>query len=86
MKNLLLQVLKYAIFLFVGLLLLWLAFRSIDLNLLFDEMRHARFIYPLMVMIPGIIAHGIRAARWNIMIRALGYKTNFFSTFHAVMM
>lgn len=85
MKTILLQVVKYLIFLAVGLVLLWLAFRSLDFNLLLHEIRNARFIYPLLVAVPGLIAHGIRAARWNIMIRGLGYKTNFFSTFHAVM-
>ncbi|MDP2423829.1 MAG: lysylphosphatidylglycerol synthase transmembrane domain-containing protein, partial [Bacteroidales bacterium] len=86
MKNNILSVLKYLVFLLIGLLLLWLALRGLNFEKIWSEFRAARYSWLLMAMIPGFISHISRAARWNIMIESMGYKTRLFSTFHAVMM
>lgn len=78
--------LKYLLFLLIGLLLLWLALRGLDFTKIWVEIEAARYSWLLLAMIPGFISHLSRAARWNIMINSMGYKTRLSSTFHAVMM
>lgn len=86
MKKIIVATLKYILFLSVGLVLLWLALRSLDFSKIVQEFRNARYIWILLSLIPAFIAFVSRAARWSIMINALGYKTNISSTFHATIM
>lgn len=86
MKKTLLAILRYLLFLSIGLGLLWLALRGLDLSKIGQEFRQAKYFWILLSIIPAIIAMISRAIRWNIMIEAMGYKTTLMSTFHAVMM
>lgn len=86
MKSGLLNIAKFLLFLFIGIGLLWMALRGLDFEQIWDEFRSARYFWLVLVLVPGLISHLSRAARWNIMINSLGYKTGLFSTFHAVMM
>lgn len=86
MKKTILAILKYLFFLSVGLGLLWLALRGLDFEKIAAEFKNAKYGWLLLSLVPGFIAHLSRAARWNIMIKALGYKTTLGSTFHATIM
>ena len=86
MKKTILAILKYLFFLSVGLGLLWLALRGLDFEKIAVEFKNAKYGWLLLSLVPGFIAHLSRAARWNIMINALGYKTTLGSTFHATIM
>jgi glycosyltransferase 2 family protein len=78
--------LRYIFFLSVGLGLLWLALRGLDFSKIGQEFRQAKYLWILLSIVPAFIAHISRAARWNIMINAMGYKTTLGSTFHATIM
>jgi uncharacterized protein (TIRG00374 family) len=69
----------------VGLALLWLVFRKIDLRAVAEEIRSADYKWLLLSIILGIISHIARALRWNILIRSMGYKNETVTTFYAVM-
>jgi len=78
-------VIQYVFFLLIGLVLLWLVFRKIDVSEVVAEIRAAKYVWLLFSIILGIFSHIARAMRWNILIRSLGYKTDTPTTFYAVM-
>ncbi len=80
-----LSVLNYVIFLLLGVLFLWLAFRKQDPQEIIDSIAHADYMWILLGIGAGILSHIARAARWNILIRSLGYKPKLTTTFYAVM-
>jgi len=81
------KVFKYLIVLSVGLLLLYLAFRGQDIHQMISDLRKADLKWVFLAMLVSLIAHVIRAFRWNLMIGSLGHETPpLMSTFHAVIM
>ncbi|MFP4467855.1 MAG: lysylphosphatidylglycerol synthase transmembrane domain-containing protein [Bacteroidales bacterium] len=85
MKSRLRRYAKVLLFLCIGLLILWLITRGQDLELIRREFRQANYGWILLAMLAALMSHFIRAVRWNMLIRALGYQTNPFQTFFAVM-
>lgn len=85
MKKHILSVIQYLFFLLIGLVLLWLVFRKIDVKDVAAEIRTARYEWLLLSIILGVFSHIARAMRWNILIRSMGYKTDTPTTFYAVM-
>ncbi|MCK4637978.1 MAG: flippase-like domain-containing protein [Bacteroidales bacterium] len=85
MKKKIIAVFKYLVFLFIGLFLLWLVFRKLDLHLVIRQILDANYWWILLSFVFGIISHIARAIRWNILINSLGYKTKTSTTFYAVM-
>ncbi len=72
-------------FLFIGLFLLWLVFRKLDIHLVVDQILGANYYWILLSFCCAIFSHLARAARWNILINHLGNKTKLSTTFYAVM-
>lgn len=85
MKKRLLSVLNFTIFFFIGLFLLWLVFRKIDIENVIVQISKANYWWVLLSFGFGIISHFARALRWNILINSMGYKTKASTTFYAVM-
>jgi len=85
LKKRIFSVIQYLFFLLIGIVLLWLVFRKIDINEVFHEIREARYIWLLGSIILGIFSHIARAIRWNILIRSMGYQVETSTTFFAVM-
>ncbi len=80
-----LSVFKYLIFLFLGVLFLWLAFRNLNGKEIIQQILHADYFWIVLSIIAGILSHVARAARWNILIGSMGYQTRLSTTFYAVM-
>ena len=78
-------VFQYLFFLGLGFLLLWLSFYKLDLHLLWKEIKHADYEWLLLALFFAILSHITRAARWNLMINSMGYKTRLSTTFFSVM-
>jgi len=85
LKKIILSVIQYLFFLLIGLALLWLVFRKIDIKEVAAEIRAARYEWLLLSIILGVFSHIARAMRWNILIRSMGHKTDTQTTFYAVM-
>ncbi len=85
MKKQILQTVRFLLFLSVALLLLYLAFRGIDLSQVWNELKHARYAWLLLTLPIGLLSHIFRAWRWNLLIEPLGYKPPLSHTFYAVM-
>ena len=78
-------VLQYLFFLLFGLGLLWLSFRKLDMNEVYREISNAHYGWLLLSLVVTIISHLFRAARWNLLIGSLNYKTRLSTTFYSLM-
>jgi uncharacterized protein (TIRG00374 family) len=76
---------KFVLFLGLGLLLLAWAFKNMDLRKMFEEIKHANFLWILIGMFCGVLAHASRALRWNLLLKPMGYKASNWNAFYAVM-
>jgi uncharacterized protein (TIRG00374 family) len=88
MKKKLLNVLKYAVFLGIGIFLTWWQISKMTplQKIQFREsLRHVHYIYILPVFILTIFSHISRAVRWKILIEPMGYHPKTSNTFYAVM-
>jgi len=85
LKKRVFSVIQYLFFLLIGIVLLWLVFRKIEINEVFHEIREAQYIWLLISIILGILSHIARAIRWNILIRSMGYQVETSTTFFSVM-
>ena len=79
------SVIQYIFFLGIGVLLLWLGFRKLDLQEVWADILKAEYGWLLFGLSFAVLAHIVRALRWNLLINSLGYKTRLSSTFYAVM-
>ena len=79
------QALKFIAFLFVGLALMWLAFRSVDFNKLSSELKEADYSWLLLSVFFGLLAFLSRSRRWILLINPLGYHPSFMNSFYALM-
>ena len=85
MKKKIFPVLKYLIFLAVGGVLLWLAFRGKDIGKSLNEIKNADFTWIALAIIVMLLSHIVRALRWNQLLDTLNIKTKTITTFYAVM-
>ncbi len=79
------KVLSYTLFFAIGAFFIYLAFSKIDKDETLDAISKANLMWPLVAMLAGIISCVSRAVRWRIIAEPLGYKTNFWTTFHGIM-
>lgn len=80
------QALKFLAFLFVGLLLLWLAFRNINLGRLTEDLKQANYSWLFLSVLFGFIAYLSRTRRWILLINPLGFRPSFKNSFYSLMM
>lgn len=85
MKERLLKIAKFTGFLAIGLVLLYLAFKGINLESLKDDFKDARYSWVFLSLLFALIAYVSRAVRWNLIIEPLGYKPLLKNTFFAMM-
>ena len=85
MKKGIIQFFKFLVFLVLGLLLLWLAFRNVDFRNLGEGLKEAKYIWLILSVLFATLAYISRARRWNILIFPLGHKPSLINTFYAMM-
>jgi uncharacterized protein (TIRG00374 family) len=88
MRKKIVAVIKYLIFLGIGIFFMWWQFSKMtpSQNVQFREsLRHANYIVIIPIVILAILSHLSRAVRWKIMIEPLGYKPSTSNTFYATM-
>ena len=85
MKKTILQILRIAGFLALGVLLLYFAFRGIAFNELASTLREANFWWIGLSMLFAILSLFSRARRWVLLIEPLGFKPGFKNTYHSLM-
>lgn len=85
LRKRILSIFEYLLFLGLGLILLWLSFRKLDLHEIWDDILQANYFWLLLALVFAILSHIARALRWNLLIGSMGYKTKLSTTFFAVM-
>ncbi len=85
MKKAIKQILQFIVFLLLGILLLWIAFRNVRFHELAVGLREANYIFILFSVIINIFAFLSRVRRWNLLIYPMGYKPSFLNTLNALM-
>ncbi len=66
---------KYLLFFLIGVGLLYLAFRKVDLLKMWEELRNAQYSWVLITMGLGFLTFVSRGYRWLILIETMGYRS-----------
>ncbi|MEO7120892.1 MAG: lysylphosphatidylglycerol synthase transmembrane domain-containing protein [Ginsengibacter sp.] len=88
MRKKIVGVLKYLIFLGIGIFLTWwqLSKMTHEQGVQFKEsLQHARYIVILPIFFIAILSHLSRAMRWKIMIEPMGYNPSTSNTFYSTL-
>ena len=80
----LVKALQFVFFLFIGLVLLYFAFRGIDLNNLMLEIRNADYRWVALSLLFSVLALLCRAFRWRLLIEPLDEYPKISNIFHAI--
>ena len=77
--------LKFLVFLSIGILLLYFAFKGINFSKLVDNLKTANYFWVLLGLTCGFVAFFVRAYRWNLLIEPLNYQPTLMNSYHALM-
>lgn len=77
--------LKYSILFLIGIAVLYLAFKGQDLGKIWVEIKSANYLWVTISSIAVLIAHILRALRWQMLFKSIHYKVTFWNVYHAVM-
>jgi glycosyltransferase 2 family protein len=78
------ELLQYIILLIIGIGLSWLFFRNLDVEDLKRTISTGNFSWFYLVMLVSVLVYIFRVLRWQMLIKAAGYKASFSSAFAAL--
>jgi uncharacterized protein (TIRG00374 family) len=81
-------ILKILIFFSIGIILIWLSFKDLsssDIEKIKQSFVNANYWWLFLSVLINILSHVIRAQRWKMLARPMGYETKFSNSFFAVM-
>ena len=84
MKSKILKGLQYIAFLLAGIVLLYFAFRGVDLNEMILQIRQADYRWVALSLIFAVMALIFRAIRWRLLIEPLDEYPKRINIFHAI--
>ncbi|MGM0649526.1 MAG: lysylphosphatidylglycerol synthase transmembrane domain-containing protein [Bacteroidota bacterium] len=80
------NILKFIVFIAIGIFLFWLVYKDQDFGEFFDKMKNINWIWFVPAMLVALLSHILRALRWNQLLQSMGnYNPRFLNTFFAVM-
>ncbi|MDH5609141.1 MAG: flippase-like domain-containing protein, partial [Cyclobacteriaceae bacterium] len=79
------QVFRYIIPLALAVLLLYYAFRNIDLDEFLSRVHETNFMWVYASIVLSLAGYILRAYRWNLLLKPLGYYVNTYRTTLAVL-
>lgn len=85
MQNKITSALRYVLILGIGLGLLWLSFRGINLKATLSEFNAIDYGWLSISILVSVVAFYSRAFRWNLMLRPLGHHPSISNTMNALM-
>ncbi len=86
MKRKIIKAVNFLIFLAIGILLLYFAFKGVDFNTLVDDLKSANYYWVLLSLLFAFIGYVSRAYRWKLLIEPLNYNPPVKNVFYAVML
>jgi len=87
-KNRVSTFIKFAIFLGLGIFIIWLSLRGLtpdEKKEIIHSFRTANYNWVILVIFLGIFSHILRALRWRLFFEPMGYHASLKNTFYAVM-
>jgi uncharacterized protein (TIRG00374 family) len=78
------QTARVILFLSLAILLLWISFRGVKFNDLWESLKKADYWWLLLAAAMAVFSFFIRARRWTLLIEPLGYKPGLINTYHSV--
>lgn len=78
------KVLSYLLPLAIGAGLLYFVFNKVDLHEVFINFKNANYFYVFISFVLAFFSHILRAARWNLMLKPMGYKPSLMNSSIAV--
>ncbi|MCK5170293.1 MAG: flippase-like domain-containing protein [Bacteroidales bacterium] len=85
MKRKIIRIVYFFIFLALGILLLYLAFKGVDFDTLIDDLKNANYYWVLLSLFLAFIGYVSRAYRWKLLIEPLNYNPPLKNVFYALM-
>ncbi|MBK6836889.1 MAG: flippase-like domain-containing protein [Bacteroidetes bacterium] len=85
MTKKLISILKYILLLALGIGMLWLAFRGVDLNKIIEEISDVNWLWLSLSIAVSLVAFLSRAQRWNMLIKPTGYSPKLSNTANSLM-
>ncbi len=79
------KTLNYLVFFGLAVLLLYLAFRKVDLAIIISGFKHANYFWVALSLIVATVANLVRALRWRLLMEPLGINPSIKHVFGAVM-
>lgn len=79
------SIFKYSISLVLAFVLLYYAFKNVDLNEFFAKASEVSYMWVVLSVAMSLVSHWLRAYRWNILLAPFGYHLKSGRTFLAVM-
>lgn len=76
---------RFLIFAAIGILVVYFVFRKIDIPLFTKQLGESKSEWILVAFIIGTLSHLIRALRWKILLKPLGYSARTSTAFFSVM-
>lgn len=76
---------KYFFLFLLGILAVYLVFKSQNQQQIFTEIKNANYYWVALSALMVLVAHFIRALRWQMLINALGKPVKLNTTFYALM-
>ncbi len=86
MRRKIIKAVNFLIFLAIGILLLYFAFKGVDFNTLVDDLKSANYYWVLLSLLFAFIGYVSRAYRWKLLIEPLNYNPPVKNVFYAVML
>lgn len=84
MKKRVLNILKYLLFLAIGVSIFWFIYKDLPLGELKLAFKDLNYFWIAVSILFGILSQLSRAIRWNMLIRPLGYNPKWYNSFLSV--
>lgn len=85
MKRKIIKAVNFFLFLAIGILLLYFAFKGVNFTTLLHDLKQANYYWVLLSLIFAFIGYVSRAYRWKLLIEPLNYNPPVKNVFYALM-
>ncbi|MEY5042238.1 MAG: hypothetical protein RLZZ414_1797, partial [Bacteroidota bacterium] len=85
MKEKLVNIIKYVFFLGMGVGITIYLFKDLKVEEIWQEAKTMDYSFFIYSSLFSLVAHFVRAARWSILIRSVGYQPRIWNVFSSVM-
>ncbi len=71
------SIIQFVVLLGIGILLVWLSFRSVwtEKEKILNSFQNANYVWVFVSILIALLSHVLRAYRWNYLLKPLGYST-----------